>query len=627
LTASFLRKETDTTLISSRYNSDFKNSAVSGLIMTEHSDGNTLCPLPLPFVTVLPNRPTRSLGWFGAASLLLLLTLASSPLSAQTKVEVSVDTTQTRALVYTTTFGVVAERWDKVAYDADTMKLLQDAGITNMRFPGGGGIDALYHWSTGTIVNPYTNDRAPAFPKERMFPAMVPIIDQLGSALITVNYGTNADATGGGEPAEAAAWVAYANGDPSNTQPIGKDSKGNDWKTVGFWAGLRAATPLATDDGYNRLRIGHAAPIGIPLWTIGSDPWNNGFYGQDRTMGSDADNEGKYGQSPPPEPDLHAGKVPGSKEWGRHQGNEKVGPATYGAAVVEYVKAMKAVDPKILIGAYVVKPPFVSDANQMGKKWNAQMLKAACGSVDFVATSFWEGRAQMHGTTDVIDEQDLLSNMIDPGDPSRSRFPVSGLNYDFSDLGHDLLDNYKKYCPANHRPPLAVTGLGISSWLNANNPSALAMFSADAVASLIERGAYTVEWEPIHALSPSFLDYKNQPQPAYYGIKLLHQIAAVGDTFVNTTSSQGTLIVHATKRRDGGLGLLFINHDIIHPAAATVTINGYSYATKGTRYDYGKSTIEAGKQGLVESSVDNLGGTFTVEVPRYSMVAIVIPKQ
>src|SRR6185437_16117464 len=116
--------------------------------MTEHSDGNTLCPSPLPFVTLLPNRHTRSLGWLGAASL-LLLALASGPLSAQTKVEVSVDTAQTRALVYTTTFGVVAERWDKVAYDADTMKLLQDAGITNMRFPGGGGIDALYHWSTG----------------------------------------------------------------------------------------------------------------------------------------------------------------------------------------------------------------------------------------------------------------------------------------------------------------------------------------------------------------------------------------------------------------------------------------------------------------------------------------------
>ena len=563
----------------------------------------------------------------GIGSLLLVLAVSINlPAHAQTKANVTVDPSQAKALVYTTTFGIVAERWDKVAYDADTMKLLQDAGITNMRFPGGGGIDALYHWSTGTITNPYTNDRAPAFPKERMFPAMVPIIDQLGSALVTVNYGSNLDGSGGGEPAEAAAWVAYANGDPSNSQPIGKDSKGNDWKTVGFWATLRASKPLATDDGYNQLRINHPPPIGIPLWTIGSDPWNNGFYGQDRTMGSDADNEGKYGQSPPPEPDLHAGKVPGSKEWGRHQSNEHVGPAVYGAAVVQYVKAMKAVDPKILVGAYVIKPPFVADANQLGKKWNAQMLKQACGSVDFVATSFWEGAAQLHGATDVIDEQDLLSNKRDPGDPARSRFPVNTLNYDFSDLGHDLLDNYKKYCPANHRPPLAVTGLGVSPWLTANNPGVFAMFAADSIASLIERGAYTVEWEPLHALSPSFLDYKNQPQPAYYGIKLLHQIASVGDMFVNVSSSLDSLVVHATKRRDGGLGLLFINHDIVHSAVVTVTVNGYNYATKGTRYDYGKMTFDAGKKEPVESTIDKLGPTFTVEVPRYTMTEIVIPK-
>jgi len=559
--------------------------------------------------------------------LVALASILSFSLSAaaQLKTKVTVDPSQAKAVVYTTSFGIVAERWDKVAYDEATMKLLEDAGITNLRLPGGGGVDALYHWSTGTIINPYTDDRAPAFPKERMFPAAVPTIDQLGSALVTVNYGTNPDGSGGGEPAEAAAWVAYANGSPSSTQAIGKDSKGNDWKTVGFWASLRAATPLATDDGYNQLRIGHPAPIGIPLWTIGSDPWNNGFYGQARTVGSDADNEGKYGQSPPPEPDLHAGKVPGSKEWGRHQGNERVGPATYGAAVVEFSKAMKAVDPNVMIGAYVIKPPFTSDQYQTGRKWNSQMLKAACGSVDFVATSFWEGRSRLHGATDVVDEQDLLSSAVDPVDPSRSRFPQNALDYDFSQLGHDLLDNYKKYCPPNHRPPLAVTGLGLGSWLNADNPAVYAMFAAHSLATLIEKGAYTVEWEPVHALSPSFLDYKNQPQPGYYGIKLLHQIAQTGDTFVDANSGTDTLLVHAVKRRNGGFGLLLINEDLSRDMNVAVSVNGYNYATKGLRYDYGKSTIEAGK-GITEAPIENLGPTFTVQVPRYSMTAIVIPK-
>ncbi len=86
-----------------------------------------------------------------------------------------------------------------------------------------------------------------------------------------------------------------------------------------------------------------------------------------------------------------------------------------------------------------------------------------------------------------------------------------------------------------------------------------------------------------------------------------------------------TLGVHATKRRDGGLGLLLINKDMGRSVIATVSISGYNYATKGTRYDYGKLTVDAGKD-IVEAPIDNLGPSFTVEVPRYGMTAIVIPK-
>ena len=556
--------------------------------------------------------------------LLGMTLLTAGPVCAQLKAKVTVDPSQAKAMVYTTSLGVVADRWDLKAYDPATMQLLRDAGITNMRFPGNGGVDALYHWSTGTITNPYTNDRAPAFPRERQFPAMVPVIDALGSALVTVNYGSNLDGSGGGEPAEAAAWVAYANGNPSNTLVIGKDSKGNDWKTVGFWASLRASKPLATDDGYNLLRIGHPDPIGIPLWTVGCEPFNNGFYGQSRTVGSDADNEGRYGQSPPPEPDLHAGTVPASKEWGRNQHNARVGPAAYGAAVVQYAKAMKAVDPTIMVGAYVMPPPYAADADQRGKNWNAEVLKAACGSMDFSAAIMGEGKGAPPNWVDNVDEDDLLMFARDPMD-AQSHFPKNALEYDYALLTRDLAEKYKKFCPSNHFPQLAFTSLWLSSWLPAKNPAATALYAADSVATLLERGAFTVEWSPIHALSPSFLDNNNQPQPPYYGIKLLHQVAGIGDVFVGATSQMDTLAVHAVKKRDGGLGLLLINRDFSRSVTVTVSVNGYSLASKGTRYDYGKLNIDAGKN-ITEAPIENLGPTFTVEVPRYAITGIVIPK-
>lgn len=556
--------------------------------------------------------------------LLAVLLLASGTVNAQLKTKVAVDPGLVKATLYTTSIGISPERWDANPFDAATLQLLQDAGITNVRFPGNGGVDALYHWSTGTLTNPYTDDRLPAFPSEKMFPAVAPIMDKLGTSIVSVNYGSNMDGSGGGEPAEAAAWVAYANGDPANTLAIGKDSKGTDWKTVGFWAGLRAATPLATDDGYNHLRIGRASPFGILLWTVGNEPWGNGFYGQARTIGSDADNTGKYGQSPPPEPDLHAGKVHDSKDWGRNQGNARVSPAAYGAAVVEYAKAMKAVDPKILIGAFVIKPPYANDSNQFGKNWNAGMLKAACASMDFSATTFWEGKGAPPNWVDNVDELDLLLTARDEMDANRHYPNQNGLQHDYDLLGNDLVEKYKKFCPSGHFPPLAITGLGVSSWLPAKNPAAPALFAADAMARLLQTGAYTVVWSPIHALSSSFLDNNNQPQPAYYGIKLFHQMAGPGDQLVQASSQMDTLGVYATKRRDGGLGLLLLNRDLIRSVTVTVSVTGYNFATKGTRYDYGKLNIDAGKT-ITEAPIENLGASFSVEVPRYGITSIVIP--
>ena len=560
-----------------------------------------------------------------SSAILVIVLLAAGSVHAQLKTKVTVDTAQSKVMLYTTSVGAAADRWDANAYTPETVQLLQDAGITNLRLPGSDGIDSLYHWSNGKVTNPYTNDRAPAFPDASQFPAVVPVIDTLGTALISVNYGTNLDGTGGGEPAEAAAWVAYANGNPSSTQVIGKDSKGNDWKTVGFWANLRASSPLATDDGYNRLRINHPQSLGIQLWTIGNEPYNNGFYGQSRTVGSDADNAGKYGQSGSPEADLHAGTVDTSKDWGKHQGNARVGPAAYGAAIVEFAKAMKAVDPTIMIGGFVIQPPYSNSANQFGKNWNADVLKAACGSMDFSAVSFWEGKGALPTRVDNVDERDLLMEARDEMDEIKYYPNQNAVQHHFNLLGQDLIEKYKKFCPKGHAPQLAITNIGLQAWLPAKNPAADALFATDTLARLLQTGAYTVIWSPIHAESPIFLDNKNQPQPAYYGFKMFHTAAGPGDTFIGTNSQMDTLTSYAFKRRDGGLSILLLNKDLTRSTAVTVTVDGYNYATKGTRYDYGKVNIEASKT-ITETPIDNLGQTFTVEVPRYSITAIVIPK-
>jgi hypothetical protein len=564
---------------------------------------------------------------FALALFLGIIQSSAAPVYAQLKTTVHVETAKPEATVYTTSIGIAPDRWDAKAFDPATVKLLQDAGITNLTFPGNNGIAALYHFSTGAITNPYTNDRAPAFAPERKFPAIASVIDDLGTAVVSVNYGTNLDGSGGGEPAEAAAFVAYANGKTSNTQPIGKDSKGNDWKTVGYWASLRASTPLPTDDGLNALRIQHLDPLGILLWKVGNEPYYNGFYDQAHTPGSDADTTGLYGQAGSPEPDLHAGQVPTSRDWFRLAKNPRVGPQAYGAAVVEFAKAMKAVDPTIFVGAAITLPLTTSgdnSPNPFGKNWNAGVLKAACSSMDFSAVSLTEGKGAPPDYNLNLDEDDLLRSARDPLD-NMKHFDVPGLEHDYGLLAADLAEKYKKLCPAGHAPQLAITNLAITPWLPAKDPVVVGLFAADAMATLLERGAYTVAWSPVHAASPTFLDNNNQPQPAYYGIKLLHQVAHVGDAFVPATSPLPLLTVHALKRRDGGLSLLLVNKDPKQSITATVTVDGYNFATKGTRYDWGKPGSDAGNS-ITEAPVDGLGATFTVVVPRYSITAIVIPK-
>jgi hypothetical protein len=159
-------------------------------------------------VRLLRSRHRWRHGTAATAAILLGMTLPTAgPLHAQYSVQVHVDTSKPRAMFYPAALGTAADAWDRKAFSAETIQLLEDAGITIMRYPGNDGIDGLYHWSTGTVTNPFSKDKAPDFGLDQRLARVLPLMEQLGMALITVNYGSNLDGCGGGEPAEAAAWV------------------------------------------------------------------------------------------------------------------------------------------------------------------------------------------------------------------------------------------------------------------------------------------------------------------------------------------------------------------------------------------------------------------------------------
>jgi alpha-L-arabinofuranosidase len=151
---------------------------------------------------------------------------------------------------------------------------------------------------------------------------------------------------------------------------IGKDSTGNDWKTAGYWATMRASAPLGDDDGYNFLRISHPQQLNVKYWEVGNEVYTNGYYARDNG-GVENDRHGPY--------DADATKNPG-----RRTKNAGLAPAAYGQGVAQFARAMKAVDGRISVGASLDSPMESTD-------WNAVVLKACAADIDFVVLHWYPG--------------------------------------------------------------------------------------------------------------------------------------------------------------------------------------------------------------------------------------------
>lgn len=503
-----------------------------------------------------------------------------------TAVTINVNLAMTQAKVEPEVMGLHTSAYDNYMEAATTPPLLKAAGVRSLRYPGGSYGD-LYHWSTHTV----TGDHYVATGAH--FGSFVALMDKVGAgAMITVNYGSNPQGTGPGVPQEAAAWVAYANGATTSTTSIGLDETGTDWKTVGYWASLRAAAKLATDDGLNFLRIGRAAPIGIKFWELGNELYGNGFY---------------YGGEGWEE-DLN---VP-------HDGTPRMGhadlsPVKYGTVFPTFAAAMKAVDPTIKVGA-VLHWPY---NEYTSPDWNNSVLSAAtCTAMDFGVNHWYAG----------ANFTDLL---------------VTPRN-DIPKMFSDLQDKVEERCPTRTDTiPLAITEWGPNTLNFMITPPAstqlVGVFAADSYAHFMEEGALHVSWLELH--NDSYLGDADVPQWGYKGQQMAGYLANAGDTMVDATLetppeafADGLLHAHASQHADGSLSVMVVNTSPAAIAAATIKVTGLPAGTNlpcvGTRYTYAPVNVD--NDGMVVSapifSSNDATSQVSVEVPAYSVVVLAFPK-
>lgn len=479
--------------------------------------------------------------------------------------------------------------------------LLSAAGLRSLRFPGG-SLSDTYDWHRNRSIGG-TFDWVTGFPK---FAVMA---ESLGAQpYLTVNYGD-------GTPEQAAAWVAYANASPTSTVPLGVDAKGRNWQTAGYWAGLRGASPLGANDGYNFLRIAHPAPFGFQYWEVGNE------------------NYGSW------ENDQHG--VAGSGLTGvAHD------PYTYAQNFKLFRDAMLAVDPTVALGSPVVTGQdsygngthAVPNPNQGGalhSGWTPVVLatlKSLGVAPHFIvhhayaqAPGAESDATLLQGTgvfaTDSAGLRQQLTDYVGGAMGSGVEIAVTELNSVYANPGKQTVSLVNGLYLADALPRLARTEIAACHWWALRNSTEAGNNNSASLYGWRDYGDYGIFASGNVAGTPA-----NTPFPSYYALKLLTHWGRGGDTVLAASSDYSGLAIHAARLADGRLALLVVNKNATADLNAQITLTGFAPGSAtASVWSYGKANDLANAD-LTAGTITNAAPTFARAFPSYSMTAIVLAK-
>jgi alpha-L-arabinofuranosidase len=491
-------------------------------------------------------------------------------------------------------FGANSTIWDSALGTSQTQSLLQAAGIRAIRLPGGSLSDE-YHWR----IN---KNRDNTWIWSSGFNVSSTLTSNLSAhAMITVNYGS-------GTPEEAAAWVAYANFatsggtdvtfGPDNPAPGTATSPtvgSYDWQTARVWANLRAATPLATDDGMNFLRVGRAAPFGFKYWEVGNENYGSWEY------------------------DLQ------SPQWNA---------LTYANRAAQYITKMRSVDPTIKIGVVVVKS---GEYNGWTQTVLAQ-LHVNNVRPDFVIYHRYDGAPGQESdstllqsanswSTDAANLRTLINAEYGASNGGNVEIIVTENNSVYSNPGKQSTSLVNGLFLADSLANVMKTEIKGFFWWDIRNGASNANNNAAALygwRTYGDYGLFSSVPSPTFSGAPTTF---NEAYPTYYAFKLLSYFARGGDSVVSATSSNPLLSVFAVRRADNSHALLVINKDPANAISGSFVLAGVT-ATNANIYSFGKSNDDAAKPnaaGCADITVETAtltAGAFTRNFPSYSMSVI-----
>lgn len=319
---------------------------------------------------------------------------------------------------------------------------------------------------------------------------------------------------------------------------------------------------------------------GIKYWEIGNELYGNGHYGATW------------------ETDNHASKS----------------PTTYATNLLDYVTAMKAVDPSIKIGAVLTTPNnwpdgIVGPGDTMD--WNHSVLSVAASRIDFV----------------IVHHYPYSTSAAEVLTKPQNEIPA------MTSTLRSLINQYAGSNAGN--VGIAVTEASSQFALN-TSPSGL--YAPDMYLTWLENGAFNVDWWNMRngtdcsqvTTIEGATDYNdggivssgascepaaNTPFAPYYGTQMITKFGGPGDALVAANTSTSLLSAHAVKRTNGDLSVMLINKDPSNDTTVSLSYNGFSPSSATpTVYSYRKNASSIGSA--------TSGSATTQTVPAYSIVVV-----
>ncbi|WP_156374046.1 cellulose binding domain-containing protein [Cellulomonas sp. Leaf334] len=324
---------------------------------------------------------------------------------------------------------------------------------------------------------------------------------------------------------------------------------------------------------------------GVTYWEIGNENYGNGHYGTSW------------------EADDHEDKS----------------PTQYANEVVAYAAAMKAVDPKIKIGAVLTTPGNWPD-NIVGPgdsaPWNETVLSIAGPSIDFVILHWYPGG------TDAGDALAKPEQVVDIAEMTRAQIT-------------------RHAGASSGRIGISLTELNAGFGIN-TQPGAL--FAADTLPALWAAGVFTVDWWNVRngigtvstvAGQTDYGDFGlfssgscnadgsvcepplNTPFAPYHALALLDRFANAGDQLLRVTTNDPAVRGHAVRRPNGELAVMLLNEDPDRARTVAVDYAGYTPSPNAPKV----WTYLNGGTGIVESRT---GTAASQTLPAYSLTTFTI---